>query len=242
MNESILSASSLSAYQACPLRWYKSQILRQPEAQNVPAITGTATHAGIEALSHGKGSEAAVEALRTSWTAEAASVPAEDLADDPGAPADAEKMLAAYTKKVYPTFRPDLIEQGFTIRLYGQLVTGTIDAADTKTDEVHDTKTTNSTRFKPASHRLQMSIYAAAYFSITGRWPKKLVLDVLWRGGKVKAYEVTPDFGELQTVIETVRDGIGRGDFSPTGAAAGKCHFCPYRLTCSFSTYVRETA
>jgi CRISPR/Cas system-associated exonuclease Cas4 (RecB family) len=242
MNEPIFSASSLASYLTCPARYYQDHVLRLPQAQNVSAAVGTATHSGIEALHHGKGPQAAHVAVIASWEKEAALIPPADLAEDPAALPDALKMLAVYEKKVLPDFHPDLIEQEFTIRVFGVLVTGTIDAADTKTDTVHDTKTTASARFKPDSHRLQLSIYAAGYQSITGRWPVKLGLDVLWRAGKVKHYDVTPDYGEMQTVIETVRDGIGRGDFSPTGAAAGKCQFCPYRLICSSSTYQRETA
>jgi CRISPR/Cas system-associated exonuclease Cas4 (RecB family) len=236
MNELILSASSLAAYLSCPARWFQGHVLRLPEAQNVSAIVGVACHAGVEALHHGKGSEAAQEAARTSFIKEAVSVPSEDLEADPGGLGDALKMLAVYEAKVLPTFRPDLIEQEFTIRLHGVVIHGTIDAADTKTDEVRDLKTTASARFKPQSHRLQMSLYSAGYYSITGRWPRKLRLDVLWRAGKVKDYEVAPDYGEMRNVIETVRDGIGRGDFQPTGAAAGNCKFCPFRNLCSFST------
>jgi CRISPR/Cas system-associated exonuclease Cas4 (RecB family) len=241
-SELTLSASSMGHYLACPRRYYMGSVLRLPERQSVAAAIGQAVHAGVEALHLGHGEEAAYKALRNSWEHEVAAVPTDELAADPDAFPDALTMRAADTEKVLPHFHPTMVEQTFTIRLWGARMTGMIDAADD--DDVRDTKTTRGKTvngrkprtFDPDEYGIQGTLYACGFKLLTGRWPKRILLDVLTRRGAIRQYELAPDFGELRTVISTVSDGITRGDFSPTGAAAGKCGICPYRLICEFST------
>lgn len=243
MNDIAISATSIGRYLECPRQWYYSNIIH-PRRVAMPVATalGQAVHSGIEAAFKG---EPAEDALREAWAKESALVPIEELAADPDALPDALKMLAVYQRDVMPTFRPVHVEKPFAARVYGQLVTGTLDGADD--DDVHDTKTTRGKtingrrpgQFKASRYSLQVTLYACGFKSITGRWPKRLLLDVLTRLGKYRQYELAPDFGELRTSIEVVRDGLERRDFSPTGAAAGHCPMCPYRLLCPYST-VRE--
>jgi hypothetical protein len=244
MSDLILSASGITAYLSCPRRWYMIHVLRARRlTQNLSAAIGVATHAGVESLNRGKTLLEATAALTASWVEEVASVPTADLAVDPDGLQDAATMLRVYDDKVYPTYKPTLVEHEFTASVYGVLLTGTIDGADEATDAVHDTKTTSGKtingrkpNFSPDGYRLQLSIYGAGYKSITGRWPKSYELDVLTRRGTYRHYDLTPDFGEMRDAIEITAAGIARGDFRPSGAAAGRCKFCPVRFICEYST------
>jgi hypothetical protein len=73
-----------------------------------------------------------------------------------------------------------------------------------------------------------MSLYRHGYRALTGRWPGRLILDVIARNGRWKQVEVQPDDQEMTTAIALTRTGILKGEFEPTGASTGRCARCPY--------------
>jgi hypothetical protein len=201
-------------------------------------LVGTAAHAGIEALLRGREPSAAV--LRA-WDAGVDRVPADDLAADPDGLRDAVAIPPVYQREVMPTFTPDLVEEPFAVVPAGMgvTVTGVIDAADTRTDDLRDHKTTAGRTiagvrpsFSPEPHDLQLALYRLGYRGLTGRWPQRTRLDVLTRTGKHRSYDREPSVADALDLVSIVRDGVNRQDWEPTGADSGACNWCEFRARC----------
>lgn len=231
----ILSASSISTYLQCHYRYLLSNIYRVGGGQSIAAALGTAVHAAVEGF-WGTSPLAAQAVLERVLAQELAKVPLPY--DEPVAAvlADGRRMLRTYISTVAPTFTPTLVEKTFVITVDDVTVAGTIDAAD---DDLHDLKTTSMiSKFDPLGHTLQLTLYSLGYRVLTGHPPRRLLLDVLPRGGRVtyRQVEVQPEMNELIDVLGIVSEGILSEDYEPTGATGGVCHYCPYRTICRYST------
>lgn len=238
--ELILSKSSIEVYLDCHYKWFLGYVYRVKGgvAPDMSMAIGHAVHAGVEA--HWKGKADPENALRAALIRELALGPAPEPEAAAVAVRDALTMLRVYLTKIAPTFTPGMIERDFLIRVNGQLVSGRIDAAEESSDEVHDTKTT-STPSKVVGKRTQlgMTIYRHGYKALTGRLPKRLVLDVVARNGRWKQVEVEPDDHGMAEVVGLVSAGIIGGQFEPTGARTGSCARCPFfERECSFGRIV----
>jgi hypothetical protein len=224
--ELIVSASSMKEYLTCGYRYLLSSVWRVPGAPNMDMAIGTAVHAGVEALH--KALPEPLEATETALLAELDKVRGPDPTSPSRAMNEASDMYRLYAAKIAPTFKPTMIERSFVTRINGYLFAGQIDVAD-DTDAVRDTKTTASlTKFKPERHRVQMTGYRFGFKSITGRWPTRLLLDVVTRNLKWKTVEIEPDQDEFITSLTLTQRGILGGDYEPTGASSGACARCPY--------------
>lgn len=248
MTKTVLSTSSVTEYLRCHLRYKMSHLWRLRGEQNLPAAIGQAVHAGIEwehrlnADLAGLVELSAEDALQATFDLEVASVPAADLAADPDGLADALTMLNVYRREVMPTFHPTMVEQPFTFALDDVIVSGTIDAADETTDDLRDLKTTagktingRKPHFDPKNYHLQMSLYDMGYEALTGRRPRRSFLDVLTRRGTYRQYEMIPNRHEAADILGVVKSGLDAGDFEPTGALSGACHWCAYKHSCSYA-------
>jgi RecB family exonuclease len=200
---------------------------------------GSAVHAGIEALFTSPLRSQA--ALRRSFAKETKGLPADEMGADPEALSDGLVMLATYTKERFPTYTPTMVERPFTVRLEGVLWTGIIDNADEKSDDVVDVKTTagktingRKPNFTPESYDMQLTGYSFGYLALTGRKPKRLLLDVLKRSGKYQQYERQPKTAEFLNLVRLTRDAIMGRSFEPTGLLNGACAFCPFTEVCEF--------
>ena len=230
----ILSASSISTYLQCHYKYLLSNVYRIGGGNTMAAVLGSAVHAGVEAF--WKSPTRPNSALRRVFERELTTVPTPFEEEPSVVLAEAERMLGTYIGTAAKTFTPTLVEQPFLITVNGVGVSGTLDAAD---EDVHDLKTTLMiSKFNPLSYVLQLSLYRLGYKALTGRYPRKLLLDVLPRRGKItyRSYEIEPDMAEVIDVIGIVSEGIAAEDYEPTGATGGACHYCPYRLVCKFST------
>ena len=235
-DELVLSHSSIAEYWRCHYRYYLNNVLRLPGAGNLAMALGTAVHAAAEAIFTSPLKPASF--LRSAFIKETAGLSAEEMNADPGALTDGETMVETYIREVVPTFRPTMTERPFTIRAEDTLLTGIIDAADD--EDIHDTKTTSLiSKFSPDRHQVQMTLYHWGYTALTGHQPKRLLLDVLPRGGKVRyrQVEIKPAHGEVRDLVRLTRDAIMGRSFEPTGLLNGSCAMCPYREVCEF--YVR---
>lgn len=232
-----LSKSAIDLFLSCAYAWYLGHVLRLKAAPTIQMAAGRAVHAGIEAhwkgITEGNGPHGELE---KAWVEAIVQVPFDailgvNVEDERLA---AHKLLDTYIAKVAPTFTPTVIEGRFAIRVNGVLVTGAIDAADD--ESVHDTKSTSTpSKVDPARHGVEMAIYAHGYEALTGRKPKRLVLDVIARNGRTKQVEVTPDDAGMAEVITIVAGRIRAGEFDPSGARTGQCHRCPYAAQCKFA-------
>lgn len=231
----ILSASTIKVWVDCHYRYLLEHVHKVPAAPNMDMAIGTAVHAGVEALH--KAAQDPLQATRSAFGRELASMSAYDDEEALRAQEDVPKMFRTYTHNILPTFRPTMVERPFLIRVDGVHVSGQIDAADEVLDEVHDTKTTATpSKIKPERHQFQMSLYRWAYRVLTGRFPKRLVLDVVARNGRWKQIEVEPDDQGMVELVKLTADGIMRSEFDPTGALSGACARCPYATgVCRFA-------
>lgn len=198
------------------------------------ASIGSAVHLGIAMLHLGTAApETPVDALRRSLAADVAQMTPPYSEDPSVALRDALTMLAVYRKKVWPTFKPTLVEAPFVISVDGILFSGQIDAAD---EDVRDVKTTagmtiNSkkpSQFKPDRHRFQLTGYGLGYKWLTGKSPRRYIIDLLTRRGAYRQYIVEPDVGEFMEVLGVASDGILSETFEPTGVSNGECRYCPF--------------
>lgn len=231
----VLSASSVAEYLRCPRRYFYSHVWRLAGRQSMAAAIGVAVHAGVERLLR-KSPLSPENALRTAFSIEVDRVPADEVTADPGALEDALLMYRTYVREVAPVFHPAMVEQPFAAEIGGITLTGTIDAAD---EDVRDLKTTagktingQKPSFDPANYDTQLGIYDIGYEALTGRRPRRLVLDVLTRRGTHRQYVRSVDRGEVRDVLAVVRSGIMRGEYEPTGALSGACSWCPYAERC----------
>lgn len=219
----------------CHYRYLRQYVWRLPQQGNVAMAMGTAVHAGVEeALT---GPLRPQEALRRSFEGAVAAMPTPDE-DVATAASEAGVMLETWMREVLPTFRPTLVEAPFSITVNGQALTGIIDAAD---EDVHDLKTTagktingRKSNFQPEKFDFQLALYALGYEYLTGRKPKRLLLDVVTRRGTYRQYERPNRLAELLDVIGLVRDGILSENFEPTGAKSGHCAWCPVATGCDW--------
>lgn len=236
----VLSTSAITAYLRCHYAYLLGYVFRLKGEQSVAAAIGQAVHAGVEAM-HRQKAVSPVDALQQAWMLETGAVPTIALDADPDGLSDALRMLDVYREEVLPTFHPTYIEAPFQFQVAGAIITGVLDGAD---EDVRDLKTTagktingRKPRFDPERYDLQLGIYKMGYNILTGRWPKRLLLDVLTRRGTYRQYDRTDkvNTGDAIDAIKVVRDGINREEFEPTGAYSGACHWCSYVSRCSYA-------
>jgi hypothetical protein len=225
----VLSSSAVSAYLRCGHRYLLAYVYRIAGAQNMAAAIGQAVHAGVEALHRGWPAE---NALQRAFDSEVESIPTPEIKADPGALEDAYRMLNVYREEVLPTFHPTLVEQPFALMVEGVILTGVLDGAD---DDVRDLKTTagktingRKPNFSPENYDMQLAFYELGYRHLTGRRPKRLILDVLTRRGTYRQYLREPSLVDALDALRIARDGIQREEFQPTGALNGACAWCPF--------------
>jgi RecB family exonuclease len=237
-DELVLSSSSVSTYLRCGYRYYLAEVLRLPAAGSVAMALGTALHAGVERLLKND-PRRPVDALYEAYAREVDKIT--DPEEDPAtALPDAVKMLDVYTTQVWPGEKPVAVEEKFVMRIAGVLWSGIFDRRDK--DTVRDLKSTagktingNKPKFDLGNHQLQMDGYRFGFKSITGRWPRQLLLDVITRTGKYRQYEITPQPATFLDTLGIVRDAIMQRSYEPTGTLNGSCSYCPYRRTCEYS-------
>ena len=237
----VLSASSITQYLRCRHAYLLGTVYRMPRRESLRMLIGTAVHAGIEAMLHGLPYE---PELLEAWDEGIGRVDPAEVAADPDAFRDAEAMPEVYRREVMPTFTPDIVEAGFAVipKGLGVVVTGVLDAADSRTDDVRDHKTTagrtiNGVKpsFNPENADLQLGLYRLGYNGLTGRWPQRMRLDVLTRTGKHRFYDRDPSTADALDMVAIVRDGISAENYEPTGAISGACNWCEYRLRCAYA-------
>ena len=234
--ELVLSKSSIDVWSSCHRKYMYAYLYRIPGGTNLDMAVGTAVHAAAEAHWKGKDPE---EALAVAMAGELALIPGLIPIEAAGAVAVALGLWQTYLAKIVPTFPvpPTIIERDFLISVNGVLVSGRIDVATEGPDEVRDTKTTSTpSKVTPERHQLGMTLYSWGFQALTGRLPKRLLLDTIGRNGRWAIKTVEPDYQGTAEVVGLVAAGIAAGNFAPTGAASGQCWRCPYAQICPDST------
>lgn len=234
----VLSKSAVDAFLRCGYAYYLGYVIRLPSPPNLDMAIGTAVHKAAEV--HWKASGDPEDALRAALVREVALIPATTPDEAAQANRDALTTWRTYLMNIAPTFIPTLVESPFLITIDGQLFSGVIDAAD---GDVHDTKTTSTpSKVDPAHHRLDMTAYAHGFRALTGRWPGRLLLDVVAKNGRWAVKEVKPDGQGLADVVGYVATRINAGTFEPIGAKTGECPRCPFLDRCPYGAPYRLDA
>ncbi len=232
------SASSIRAYNDCPLKFKFQKILRVPQPPSAVLHLGTVIHSAVDEIAKKKAKgktvsrEKALEIVKERWIFRTyPNHTAEDNAMD-----RAKKMIGTYVE--WETSRHNTMvetEMPFEVRIGNVVFTGRIDRLEVnpKGDfEVVDFKTgSSSIARKDAASDIQLNIYAVAVRNLKGKLPAKATLFYVEKDKTVE-YDVTDEsVRDAVAAIEgTVRD-ILRENFEPTPSYKA-CMLCPYKGIC----------
>jgi hypothetical protein len=241
----VFSASSVSAYLDCHLRWFFGYILNEKGEQSEAQRVGIAVHDYAERMLKG------LAKVREGSHARPVPTPT-GLAD----------LARVFDHDILPTYRdPVLIEAAFQIEVNGVPFSGIIDSVDRQdmpppgpfvdwdsegrdmidpypfyANILRDLKTTGS-RPKAGRYRFNMIGYWLGAREL-GHEAAIMQLDYIVR--TLKPYywpEVVaaPDEDEIEwfaATLQAVADGVGRADYEPTGVGTRVCSYCSYKAIC----------
>lgn len=257
----VLHHSQLAMLSRCPMQYefrYVKGIIIPPA---IALLTGTATHAGVEAnLKHKAADpeggllpaehvvEAAVDCFKAKWEKDGYML--DDEEQEQGVDkvkGDAIDTVAALSNLhhrdlapiIYPK-SPEHVERTWRLELKGYPVdlAGTIDIQEE--DAVRDTKTAKRDPGKDSADKSeQLTVYALAVKALDGKAPEMVVLDNLIKKKQpeVKTYESKRDDADFKEVLLRVARAvkvIESGAFFPTDPSNWACSkkFCGYWSQC----------
>jgi len=234
------SASGLSTYERCPLKYKFQYVLQIPSLSRTFFDLGSAVHTVIEHLSKKQREgiaptkEMALALLDTAWSTAAYESKSHEMKDR----ATAEALLDTYL--TWQAGNPNRIleaEKRFQISLGGRRLNGVIDRIEETPDGeivVIDFKTGS----KPGNlskntirDDIQMNLYSLAIREIYGKLPVKASLYYL---GPNKTYDYTPTLETIGTFEERVVNlikSICAEEFSPRPDYQ-TCKWCDYKDFC----------
>jgi len=232
MNPVVFSASSVSAYQDCHLRWYFQYILMEKGEESEAQRVGIAVHDAAEMYLKG-------------------TVAKDSIVHADPALAPLERI---FRDDILPTYRnPVLIEAPFQISINDIPFSGIIDSVDQhdypplvglltaypQADSINILRDLKTTGKRPSAGRYR--------FPMIGYWlgarelghePHVMQLDYIIRTAKPYYWpEVVPspdenDIAWFAATLEGVAEGIERADYAPTGLGTYVCAYCPVRGIC----------
>lgn len=253
MDDLVLSASSVDAYQTCHWRWYLSYIEARQGDQNIPAAVGLGVHSAIEghykARMRGEDQPLAdaLDAFDLTYLLESEGIA--DPSEDPvKARTQGRRVTTAYIEDVAPGIEPQFVEEAGEMEINGIPVSVHIDLVD-MIDVVHDHKIKANKPRDPTVYAFQLNLYALYFRFLTGRIEKDIVLDVMIRLKRDRPYlhrisnegpATREALGMTARRLEDAANGIAKADFAPTGLDTGACRYCPYRPECDYYAAMEE--
>jgi len=235
MNPVVFSASSVSAYIDCHLRWFFSYVLNEKGEQSEAQAVGIAVHDYAERMLNGL-----VDVMNGGH---ARPVPS---------PTGLADLARIFDEHILPTYRdPVLIEASFQVSINGIPFSGIIDSVDRQdigqaayANILRDLKTTGK---RPPTGRYR--------FPLVGYWlgarelgyePAIMQLDYIVRTAKpyywpeVVAAPDEDDIAWFAATLDAVADGVERSDYEPTGLGTYVCSYCPHKAICGPYTRYKE--
>lgn len=229
----VFSASSISTYLECGLRWWFTYVAAFPARPSLAMATGVAVHAAAETVLRGK---------MTGWPVseqEALAAYRQAMEEAGHSPDEAGSALVRlFMDEVAPKTSPLLVETPFQIEVNGIPYSGIFDWYDSNL-VLHDLKTSAS---RPSArnnrYRIAMIGYALGARDLTGREETGIVLDYLvktktpyyWPVASPPASEA--DIAEFAATVETVAEAVARRVYDPDGLFKGACRYCPFTQEC----------
>jgi len=229
----VFSASSVSAYLDCHLRWFFGYILNEQGEQSEAQRVGIAVHDYAEHRLRGE-SPTILHPLDSLIAVHAAA--------------------AVFDADILPTYRdPVLIEAAFQIAVNDIPFSGILDAVDrqdigpnTYANILRDLKTTSS-RPKAGRYHFNMVGYWLGAREL-GHEAAIMQLDYIVRTKKPYYWPevvAAPDEDDIEwfaATLQAVADGVGRADYKPTGVGTRVCSYCPHKAICGpYSRYKEVT-
>jgi len=237
------SASGLSAYERCPLKYKFQYVVLIPSVSRTFFDLGSAVHTVIEHLSKKQKEgipptkEMALALLDTAWSTAAYESKSHEMEDR----ATAEALLDTYL--AWQAGNPNRIleaEKRFQISLGGRIVRGVIDrieetsegeivVIDFKTGSKPGTLSKNTIR-----EDMQMNLYSLAIHELYGKLPVKASLYYL---APNKTYDYNPTSETIGTFKERVVkliNAVCAEEFSPMSDYQ-TCKWCDYKDFCEES-------
>lgn len=229
----VFSASSVTAYLDCHLRWYFTYVMNLEGEQSEAQRVGIAVHDQAEKILRSKSGS-----LDSSWS----------LQWDEYGIKEIDDLTAVFIRDILPTYRdPVLIEAPFQISVNDGVndiaFSGIIDALDAHDMPdghafiLRDLKTTGSRPSKGRYRFNMVGYYLGATIGLDYR-VHAMQLDYVVRTRQPYYWpEVVdlPDDDDLAAWVSTlsrVAAGVAKGDYEPTGLGTRACSYCPYQAVC----------
>lgn len=214
MKPVVWSASSLSSYNQCQLRYWFTYIAAIPGAESKSRSEGVAAHSALEALLRGE----------------------EPVADG------IEPLVGVMREDILPTYdNPVAVEYQFAIDVNGIPYSGIIDSIDVKRGTagaiLRDLKTTGS-KPKPGFYRTNMIGYWLGAREELGIECSAIQLDYIVKTKKPYYWpELQPapddiDIEAFAMMVEQAAEGVNAGNFEPTGLGTWVCRWCEHAASC----------
>jgi DNA helicase II / ATP-dependent DNA helicase PcrA len=231
-----LSASDITTYRSCPLRYKFARVLRIPTEQTVHQRFGIVVHQVLERYhsEDGRTLTQMLDLLDTVWRRSALGESESDLLL-------MEKARAALTiyhaRLSEEDSEPVWFERAFDFRLGPHHLRGRVDRVDRLAAgadaeyELIDYKTSRPKTAEQLEDDIQLSLYALAAREAwqldSSRQAYYYVLDDL----KVPVPRSTRDAEAVKDIVLAVGEGILGQAFEPTPSRAA-CSICDYRIVC----------
>jgi hypothetical protein len=235
----VYSASSVSSYQACHLQWWFTYILKEEGVSSEPQRVGIIVHDSAEFM------------LRelTGWQPSMADIAKLDFYVE----APVADVIDVFRNDILPTYRkPVLIEAEFQLEVNDIPFSGILDAVDQHdvpwglANILRDLKSTGS-RPSPGKYRFNMTGYWMGATDL-GYEPDAAQLDWIVRTKtpyywpEVMEPITEDDIAIFAATLETVAEGVERGNFEPTGLGTWACKSCAYTASCGpYQRYMEVT-
>jgi DNA helicase-2/ATP-dependent DNA helicase PcrA len=234
-----LSASSIEAYETCPLKFKIRYDWRLPEGPTAALQYGGIIHALLKQYFEqvGAGNPPTDEQVLAQFRAELATAKIDDPTQRMLYERDGIQQLTdflAARRADAGSFEVLSTEKQFRVEIAGVTVTGRIDRIDRMADgtiQVVDYKTGKAQEEKDAKESLQLSIYALAAPKIDPAWkPDRLVLYNLVTNAPVSAKRTPEALRKAEEKVRKVAEDIRAGRFMPD--AGYHCRWCGYKDLC----------
>jgi DNA helicase-2/ATP-dependent DNA helicase PcrA len=238
-----LDAHGVDDYLTCPLKYRYSHLLKIPIMRHHLVIYGSALHRAVEVFfkgvlaGRGMSEEELLAVFAQAWSSEGFLSREHETQRLEQGRATLQRF---YAQQQRAHERPTLIEEKFTIKFGGVMLTGRWDRVDTGPEGavMIDYKSSNVTEQDDADKRartsLQMQVYALAWRALRGRLPTRAELRFLETGFVGTASFSDKDLEKTEAQLLQTAQGIRAMEFRPRPTEFA-CRWCAYQTICPSS-------
>jgi DNA helicase-2/ATP-dependent DNA helicase PcrA len=232
-----LSASSITTYETCPLRFKLEREWNLPRDVAAALHYGAAMHRVLHTFNDAQSYQREIsdDDLIELFRADLAGAGIADRYQYELYLRQGMEQLRQFFEVARSGPPPDIIEteHRFELQVGSSKLTGRVDRMDRTgphTVTIVDYKTGKPCSQEDADESLQLTLYALAARETLGKHADRLVLYSLENNTAVYTTRTDAELEEAKLRVQKVADGIARGEF----AANPKyhCAFCPYRNLC----------